>query len=233
MASAASDVGRLVGPRGVGRAPTTHAGVGAAIPAGVPIPARRAPRTRRRPPNAAVECAPRYGGVIRPHAAALAARHAHGRTTLGLRDRPTTRFSSAAGRIDGARRATARDGVHNNAPWFAAAPAASAASAVGRHDWQRGGGRAPTAHAGGTRGDYGRRHRAGGPPRAAPDGARPTQPSRNAPRSRGAIRPTLRRWRRSTRMPGSVRVEGPPNDPLQLRRWQLSLIEASDGRPQP
>ena len=53
--SAASAVGRLHWPRGGGWAPTTHAGVGAAIPAGVPSPARRAPRNRRRPPNAAVE----------------------------------------------------------------------------------------------------------------------------------------------------------------------------------
>ena len=45
----------------------------------------------------------------------------------------------------------------------------------------------------------------------ATDGARPTQPARSVPRYGGAIRPTRRRWRRSTRMPGSVGVEGPPN----------------------
>ena len=88
--SAASVVGRLVGQRGGGRAPTAHAGVGAAIPAGVPSPARRAPRDRRRPPNAAVEDAPHATAARSgPHAAVLAACHAHGRTTLGLRDRPT------------------------------------------------------------------------------------------------------------------------------------------------
>ena len=59
-------LGGCIGSGAAGGRPPHLAGVGAAIPAGVPSPARRAPRERWRPPNAAMECAPRYGGAIRP-----------------------------------------------------------------------------------------------------------------------------------------------------------------------
>ncbi len=129
---------------------------------------------------------------------------------LGLRCRPTTRFSSAAGRIDGARRATAQATACTTTPRFAARASGvccergrAARLAAGRRAGAHRTWRAVRAAtmAGCTRWPAAC---------AATDGARPTQPSRNAPRSRSAIRPTLRRWRRSTRMPGSVRVRDRP-----------------------
>ena len=175
--------------------------MGAAIPAGVPSPARRAPRDRRRPPNAAVEKRPTLRRRDPAPTAALAARHAHGRTTLGLRDRPTTRFSSAAGRFAGARRATARDSVIKNAQVVG-----RASGVCCERGWAAGlaAGRRAGAHrtCGRGRGDTGRRTESC-PPRPT----RPTAPAQRSLQKRPTLRRrdpahTRRRWRRSTRMAG-------------------------------
>ena len=208
--SAASAVGRRHGPRGGGRAPTAHAGGTRGEYGRRHRAARRAPHptapARRSLPEATHAKAARSG----THAAALAARHAHGRETLGVRDRPTTRFSSAAGRFDRPRRATARDGVLENAQVWG-----RASGVCCERGWAAGwaAGRRAGAHhtCARGRGDTGRRTEFLPAAPHATDGARPTQPATSVPRYGGAIRPPLRRWWRSTRMPGSVGVEGPPN----------------------
>ena len=142
---------------------------------------------------------------------------------------PNASFSSAAGRFAEARRATARDGALKNAQVVGRASGVccergwAATWAAGRragahHNWRA----------------WARRYRQAyrvlpAAPHAT-DGARPTQPARSVPRYGGAIRPTRRRWRRSTRMPGSVRVEGPPNDPLQQHRWQFDRSRRATAR---
>ena len=90
-------------------------------------PTAPAQRSVRRAPHAT---AARSG----PHAAALAARHPHGRTTLGLRDRPTPASAAPlAGALErGARRHEAA--LKTNAR-LSAAPAVSAASDVGLRAW--------------------------------------------------------------------------------------------------
>ena len=160
------------------------------------------PTHRRRPPNAAVEDRP----TLRrrdpaPTPRCLPACHAQGRTTLGLRDRPTTRFSSAAGRIDGARRATARDGVHNNAQVVGRASGVCCERGWAAR-WAAG--RRAGAHR--TCGRYARRLWPAAPRwpaarrtrRRPPNAAftqRPTLPRRDPA-------PTPRPWRRATRMAG-------------------------------
>ena len=104
-----------MGRGAAGGRPPHLARVGAAIPAGVPSPARRAPRNRRRPPNAAFTCAPRYGGAIRPPRGSPGGMPPSWPDHAGAEGPPNASFSSAAGRFHEARRASARDRVIHNA----------------------------------------------------------------------------------------------------------------------
>ena len=146
-----------------------------------------------------------------PHAAALAACHAHGRTTLGLRDRPTP--ASAAplaasvdrgARWDAASRATQRPGCR---PRQRCLLRALLGGWVGSG---AAGGRPRPMRAWARR--YRQAYRVLPAAPHATDGARPTQRWRSAPRYGGAIRPprrgpggTPRAW------PDHARAEGPPN----------------------
>ena len=99
---------------------------------------------------------------------------------------PTTRFSSAAGRFDRRQRAMARGGALHNAQVLGRASGVCCERGWAAR-WAAG--RRAGAHR--TCGRYARRVWPAAPrrpPRAATDGARPTQPRMSAPRSRGAIR---------------------------------------------
>ena len=96
--SAASAVGRRHGQRGGGRAPTTigargRGDTGRRTDSCPPRPTQPAAPAQRSGGEAPHATAARSG----PHTEALAARHPHGRTTLGLRDRPTLGLTCAAG----------------------------------------------------------------------------------------------------------------------------------------
>ena len=134
-------------------------------------------------------------------------------------DGPTTRFSSTAGRCERPRRASARDGVLENAQVIGRASGVCCERgwAAGLAAGRRAGAHRPCARG---RGDTGRRTESCPP--------RPTQQMAPAQRS-VHVRPTLRRrdpaptprpWRHATAWPDHAGAEGPPNDPLQQRRWQ-------------
>ena len=136
-----------------------------------------------------------------PHAAALATHHAHGRTTLGLRDRPTTRFSSTAGRCNRPRRATARDGALKNAQVWG-----RASGVCCERGWAAtwAAGRRAGAHR--TCGRYARRVWPAAPRRPAARRTRRRPPAaafqKPPTRKRRDPAPTRRHWRRATRMAG-------------------------------
>ena len=168
-----------------------------------------------------------------PHATALAARHAQGRTTLGLRDRPTTRFSSAAGRFAEARRAIGTRRRPKKRPGLGPRQRCLLRARLG--GWfssGAAGGRPPPMRA------WARRYRQAyqvlpAAPHAT-DGARPTQRWRSAPRYGGAIRPprygpggTPRAW------PDHAGAEGPPNAGPHLRRWQVCEARQATARNAP
>ena len=161
-------------------------------------------------PTQPAKSVPRYGGAIRPPRPGPGGTPRAWPDHAGAEGPPNASFSSAAGSRDRPRHATARNGIVKNAQVWGRASGVccergwAAGLAAGRrvgahHNWRA----------------WARRYRQAyrvlpAAPHAT-DGARPTQPSTSVPRYGGAIRPTLRRWWRSTRMPGSVRVEGPPN----------------------
>ncbi len=171
--SAASVVGRLGWPRGGGRAPTAHARVGAAILAGVPSSARRAPRNRWRPPAAAFTCAPRYSGAIRPPRPGPGGTPRAWPDHAGAEGPPNACFSSAAGRFHEARRAVGTRRRPKNAQVWGRASGVCCERgwAAGLAAGRRAGAHRPCAVGAAIPAGVPSRS----PPRHATDGARPTQ----------------------------------------------------------
>ena len=201
----------MTGSGAAGGRPPHMRAVRAATMAGCTALARRAPQPTA-PAQRSLHATP-HAPAARSgtHAAALAARHAHGRETLGLRDRPTPASAAPLAAPIESRRATARDGVRKNAQVIG-----RASGVCCERCWAAGlaAGRRAGAHdtCGRGRGDTGRRTESCPP--------RPTQPmapaqrslGMSAPRYGGAIRPTRRGAARMPRAwPDHAGAEGPPN----------------------
>ena len=145
--------------------------------------------------------APRYGGAIRPPRPGAGGTPPAWPDHAGAEGPPNACFSSAAGKIDGARRASARDGVHKNAQ-----VQGRASGVCCERCWAAGlaAGRRAGAHrtCGRGRGDTGRRTEFLPAAPHATDGARPTQRSRASHVTAARSGPTSRPWWRSKCMPG-------------------------------